>query len=775
MNLFNLMAKISLDTKEFDKSIQNSTKQGHEMSNSVENISGKFKKLAGIIGGLAIGKKVADITNSIVKMGIEGNASLETSITSWTTLLGTQEEAKKMMDDITNYAAKTPFSKAGVDAMAKQLKNAGFEGQNLFDQLTKFGNMGSAFGIQEDSLKEMVRQYGQVQMAQIAYTEDLNILQDRGIPIYKALSEVIGGTVADVKKMASEGKISADIYNEAIDSIASTTEGAMEAQSKTFSGMMSTLRDVTTNITTKIVEPLFNKVKDTLDNVMPILDTFNGKLNEGKSFWQSLKETVDEMLPQFTPIIERLEEVGEVIQTAFSWLMDNKDEIIAGILGIGTAMAVFKMSNLILTMVDAMKKLNKATLMAKASQWLLNTVLWANPIGVVIGLIAGLVAGVIYLYNTNEDFANFINTSWEGIKLLAQDVWGAIVTFFTETIPNAWNSLVEFFKGIPQWFADLWNSMLETIKDWGENVSNFFTETIPSWIENIANWFGEIPYKIGYALGSALGTIVKWGIDTWNYLVTSIPIWIENISNWFAELPGEIWAWLTDTYNKIVEWGSNTVTKAKEIGINFLESIINSVKELPSKIWNWLSNTLAKVGQFASDLGRKAVEAGRNLVDNIVNTIKNLPNEMFNIGKNIVQGVWNGITSMGDWIMGKVKGFFKGIVNGAKSVLGIHSPSRVFRDEVGKYMAEGVAVGFENEMSTVNADIEKILNTTVDVASNIPQIETQDNGIGKVIALLEALLNKDTTIEIDGRTVGKALAPYKDEINRFDSRNIQFA
>ncbi|CAM2079731.1 MAG: hypothetical protein NSGCLCUN01_03959 [uncultured Clostridium sp.] len=80
---------------------------------------------------------------------------------------------------------------------------------------------------------------------------------------------------------------------------------------------------------------------------------------------------------------------------------------------------------------------------------------------------------------------------------------------------------------------------------------------------------------------------------------------------------------------------------------------------------------------------------------------------MATIGKNIVEGVWNGITGMGKWLKDKVSSFFSGIVDGAKKALGIHSPSRVMRDQVGKYIAEGVGVGIEDNSDSV---LDKIIN-----------------------------------------------------------------
>ena len=94
-------------------------------------------------------------------------------------------------------------------------------------------------------------------------------------------------------------------------------------------------------------------------------------------------------------------------------------------------------------------------------------------------------------------------------------------------------------------------------------------------------------------------------------------------------------------------------------------------------------------------------------MSNIIGAVQDLPSQMASIGSNIVEGVWNGITSMGSWLASKVKGFFNGIVEGAKKALGIHSPSRVFRDEVGKYMAQGVGVGFEDESKNVQRKLDR--------------------------------------------------------------------
>lgn len=275
---------VKLDNDQFKKKMQETT---NSMSQSESKLSGSLKKIGTAVAGAFAVSKIVDFGASVVKMGIQYNATLEQSTVAWTTLLGTQEDAKKMINDISNYATKTPFSKMGVDEMAKQLHNAGFAGEDLFAQLTKFGDMGSAFNIQEDSLKEMVRQYSQVQMAGTAYTEDLNILQDRGIPIFKALAETMGIATEDVKKYASEGKITAEVYNAALDSIASTTSGAMEAQSKTFSGILGTLQDGLSNIAGILTKDLFEALKAILEPIAGLVEAFVSVYNETGSLTEA--------------------------------------------------------------------------------------------------------------------------------------------------------------------------------------------------------------------------------------------------------------------------------------------------------------------------------------------------------------------------------------------------------------------------------------------------------------------------------------------------------
>lgn len=476
-DVFRLSSSIELDINDVMSGLQQVDRQSEETRDSLENIEDSADSVSGRFSGLGkmaqSGLKVVDkwakigatavagLASGMIALGIKSNASLETSQVAWTTLLGTEEEAKNMLEDITKYAATTPFSKTGVDTMAKQLHNAGFEGQNLFDQLTKFGNMGSAFGIQEDSLKEMVRQYSQVQMAQVAYTEDLNILQDRGIPIFKGLAEVMGVNVAEVKNMASQGKITADIYNQALDSIASTTEGAMDKQSKTFSGMLSTIEDNVMNISQKIIQPIFEKVVEYMPKIIDLVDDFSANLDEGKGILDSIKESITDVfgedtwnkISMVTTVVMGL--VGAyVILKSVMFISDLINSVssawgvLSSTMGIGTAV----------------------TEGATVAQAGLNLAWLASPITWIVAGIMAVVAVFIILWNKCEWFRNFWIGLWDKVVSSFKSAKDSVVNGVSDMVSKALNKFNEIKQGI----TDKINGAKDAVKSAIDKIKGFF-------------------------------------------------------------------------------------------------------------------------------------------------------------------------------------------------------------------------------------------------------------------------------------------------------------
>lgn len=142
-----------------------------------------------------------------------------------------------------------------------------------------------------------------------------------------------------------------------------------------------------------------------------------------------------------------------------------------------------------------------------------------------------------------------------------------------------------------------------------------------------------------------------------------------------------------------------------------------ATEKLPDILNLGLQLVLSLVKGLAQNLPQ-LVQGTLKMVDTIVKAFVNSLPDIIEVGKDIVRGVWEGITALGSWLYDKVSGFFSGIVDGVKGILGIHSPSRVFAG-IGQNMALGLGQGFEKQMQSVTAGIQNAIPTpTVDTVYN---------------------------------------------------------
>ena len=241
------------------------------------------------------------------------------------------------------------------------------------------------------------------------------------------------------------------------------------------------------------------------------------------------------------------------------------------------------------------------------------------------------------------------------------------------------------------------------------------------------DYFGQLPGRIWTWLSSAFTKIGEWGTSIVEWIATNVPLWIESIGEWFAQLPGKIWTWLVNTVTKIIQWGGSMQQNASTAIQNMISSIISFMQQLPGKIWTWLVNTANRLNAWRQDLISKGTAAAQGLFNAVVNGIKALPEKMLSIGKDIVTGIWNGISSGWNWLIGKVKDLANSLLQGAKDALGIGSPSKAFRDEFGRWLLPGAEIGIEKTMpgalktmrESATALLEEMRGTVADYSGEI--------------------------------------------------------
>ena len=434
------------------------------------------------------------------------------------------------------------------------------------------------------------------------------------------------------------------------------------------------------------IEPITTKIREGFNGILEkVIELVNG------ADLTAFGEQIDAAFTVLT------NDVLPAVVDGFGWIVDNKDVLIAGLAGIAAGFAAFKVVTLVQGVVDAMKGMTVA-------QYALNLAMSLNPIGLVVAAIAGLIAAFVLLWNNCDGFREFWINLWEHIKTAASAAGEWLKTFFTETIPNWFNSIIEkcqaFGEMLVTKFSEAW-----------QKIVTFFTEGIPAFLEQVKAWFADLPYKLGYLVGQLIAHILDFYKRLWLFATEDIPNAIGKIIEWFGTLPGKIWEWLKNTLTKIGEFAVKVASHAKTAGSNFIENVLTFFKKLPGKIGDWLANTISKISTFATDLAQKGKEAAQNFFDNIVKKISELPGKMLALGSDIVNGLWDGINNMAGWIGDKLESFGDGVLSGIKDFFGIKSPSTLMRDEVGKNLALGVGEGFEKNIDGVN----RTLNAALDV------------------------------------------------------------
>ena len=548
--LQDLKVKISLDNSQFQSGINKVEQQTNTLGSSM-------KKLGGIVAGAFAGKAVLDFGKKVASVGMEYNALKETSQTTWETLLGSQQAAIDQLKQIENFAAKTPFSQMGVDTMAKYLHNAGFEGQAVFDQLTKIGNMGSAFGIQEDSLVEMTRQFSQVQQAGYAYTEDLNILGERGVPILEELAKQTGTTTAEVKKMASEGKITAEMYNEAINSIAANYDDAMEKQSQTFSGMMSTLQDNLSKLAGLLTGQLFESIKGVLSVFLPLVEAFV----QGFSETESLSGAFANLVPVLEGMGVNVEALRVVWETFSNFLNDVYNSMIAPLFDgfremVGdTAQKFSENSDSIMNIFE-----NVGDILSGVWETIIKP-MWDAFMEVLFTLWKVYNDNIGNILKLWETFSQALKKVWDSI---VKPVWDALM----EAVKKVWGKFQEYMPEI-QRIVDEVFGMIQSL--W-ETVLKPALDAIGSFLQNVLLpiWDTVFTYGILPAVETVFDTLIKLWDNSLKPMFQGI---IDFLSGVFTGDWEKIWNGLSSFFGGVWE-GIKTMAKAP---LNFIIKMLNKV------------------------------------------------------------------------------------------------------------------------------------------------------------------------------------------------------
>lgn len=421
-------------------------------------------------------KKVASAMGDVVKQGITYNAQIEQYQVALTTLTGSAEEANIIMENIKKDAAKTPFDVAGLTQANQLLISAGVGADDAREDVIALGNAISATGGGNEELARMAVNLQQIKNVGKASALDIRQFAYAGIDLYGLLADYMGIT----KEEATELEITYEDLTGALKYASKQGGkyyGAMEEQSKTLNGQMSTLKDNFMTFAGEAAEPLFNFLKDT---ALPVL---NDLLTGG-------------------------EKVG-------AWIQENQQPLTLLAILVGTLTTAIIAYNIALNAATIATKI--ATTASTAFAAVMGFV--TSPITLIIVAIGALIA-IGYLLVEN----------WELIKEKAIEIFEKVKTFIVDTF----NKIVDFFK-------NNWKEILTFIINPFAGIFAFlyklnpkFKEWVDGVITSIKNAFSKVT-EVGKNIVEGIWTGIK---NTKDWLLNKIKSFAKTITQGIKDFFG---------------------------------------------------------------------------------------------------------------------------------------------------------------------------------------------------------------------------------------------
>lgn len=478
----------------------------------------------------------------------------------------------------------------------------------------------------------------------------------------------------------------------------------------------------------------------------------NGAVTAFKSAWNAIRNAIMGVVNMVIDWVklappDTLANAIKLVADALNWFVQHGNTLIPIIIGIGTAFAAVKgyqalnngltaltntmnavtktakgVSNGILTMMElggpvqmigqlagkmklaqaAQAAWSAATKAATAIQGAFNAVMamTGGPITLAIAAFAAIVAALAWFFTQTE---------------VGRQAWGA----FTSWLSQTWTTLVDgaktLWQGLSDFFAGLWETISATAQTAWNTISSVVTpivQAIGEFIKNVFivlaavlvtvwNGISNVVTTVWSAIRSFLEPLVQGIADFISNAVNAISnvwnsVW-NSISSFFAT----VWNAMVAFYTPIINGIRDTIGNVANAIRGTWNSIWSGISGFFSNIWNGMCNSVSNaVNAIGGTVGR--------IWGIVTGALGGAGSWLYDTGRQIIQGLINGIGGAFQWLRNTISDLGRNVVSWAKGVLGIGSPSRVFKNEVGKWIPAGMAQGITENTGVVQKGIDKL-------------------------------------------------------------------
>ena len=520
----------------------------------------------------------------------------------------------------------------------------------------------------------------------------------------------LGISLDDIKKMTREELFEKAIYG--FQSMEESTErAALANQLFGKSGQeLTPLFNQTTEATKAAIEEAHKYGMVMSEDAVAASAGFQDSLTKLQNTMQGVtRNFLATMLPGMTEIMDGFADMvagvdggGEKMKNGIASIIAAFQENLPVLLNVVTSVAISiieALPDIVTQILEVLPSLFEQVL--STIEVLIESICNEETIGLLIDTILALVIGLInnldkiilpiikaipvIIVTVVEKILENLPTIIEGIIQLVLGIVAAIpdiIKYILDKLPEIIGMVIDtLMTCIPQLVTGIAQLVAGVFSAVGEILASVW-EFLKNAVTSVANWLGGIwGQYIAPFFANLWNNITGWFANIWNKISTYFSDMVRNIGSWLGGIWTKIGGWFADTFNNIGKWLGNFWTK---IG-DWFRSLPGKLGDAFRSVWGWLQSKWQ---------------------------------DFINWGGNLVAGIWQGISNGFEWIKQKIQGWVGGVMDWFKRLFGIASPSKLFRDEIGVYLAEGLGEGFEDEMDKVAEDMTDAVPTNFSAEIN---------------------------------------------------------
>lgn len=737
MDLLDLMVKIGADD---------------QASSKVDSLAGKITGTLGKAASVATKAVAAGVTavtaaaGVITKSSLDAYASYEQNVGGIQKLFGNMGKSLEEYAELTGNAVDAVADKWGVlersqnmvlQNAANAYKTAGMSANQYMEQVTGFSaalitSLGNdtvaaanyaemAMVDMSDNANTFGTDMGSIQWAYQGFAKQNYTMLDNLKLGYGGTKEEMERLISDANKVKEANgemaELSIDSFADVVEAIhimqgemqiggttareaATTIEGSVNMMKAAWQNWLTGLGDSDANMS-QLTDQLVESFETAASNVIPRVGVIVG----------TLIGEIPGLVAQVGPAL--VSAMGQIGEHASNALRDS-------LAGNDAALGVF---DGIMNAVDAVsQRVNGFKSLFSMGD---------NPIE------SFALAGQYGLNLLVQDFGNLASYAEEAIPKMADaaaEVVESLGQGIEDNMPMVMEKGLEMLEGLTGSLREGAGTLVDSGMELIMNLAQGLADSMPTLVEHVPEIVSNIAGIINDNAPKLLETGFNVIVTLVGGLINAIPTIVENIPQIISAIVDAFMAFGWASLGKgaidgLVNGVKGMVGAAGEAGASVSNGVVNAIASLPGNLANLAKSAMYNLSSTISGMIGAAKSAALQVASGVESAILTLPSKMASIGSNIISGLVNGITSNAARVASAITGVVSNTVEAAKNLLGIHSPSRVFRDMFG-YVMEGAALGIEDNADLPVRSMKSATDAVADAARFSATVDGGANGYG---------------------------------------------